>query len=90
MSHVTHDSSRVKKTVYYTSKDWNLTEYENYPVVCATHCHLQATGYRYVTPPGKFNKSGFQCFGCKQKAPDDIIVIWKLINWDKLEWSGIQ
>lgn len=77
------------KTVYYTSKDWNITEYENYPVGCVTHRHSVAKGYRYVTPPGQFNR-GFQCFGCQKKAPDDIIVIWKFINWDKLLWSEIQ
>ena len=89
MSYVTHDITHVKKTVYYTSKDWGITEYENYPVGCVTHHHKQAKGHRYVTSSGRFNQ-GFQCFRCHLKAPDDVITVWVLLNWDKLNWSEIQ
>ena len=87
MSYELQPNSSLDRTVYYTSKDWDITEYQNYP--CVTHHHQQADGYRYVTPPGHFNR-GFQCYGCKQKAPDEVITVWVLLNWDKLEWSEIQ
>ena len=87
--HVVHVNSSAKKTVYFTSKDWNITEYSNYPAACVTHRHEEERGYRYVTSPSIFNK-GFQCRVCHQKAPEEIIVIWKLLNWDILDWSEIQ
>jgi len=80
MSHVVHTRSSVKKTVYYTSKDWNITEYSNYPVACVTHIH-EDTRFRYVTSPGEFKK--FQCRNCHLRAPEDIIVIYHLLNWDE-------
>ena len=94
MSHtslVHHPDSSVSKTVYFVKDDWDITKYHYDPEAYVTHTCHDTTGYdfRYVTPADIFLPK-FQCMECNLKAPDEVITVWVLLNWDKLNWSEIQ
>lgn len=75
------------KTLFEDDSGWSITEYEGYFHAAMTHkCktvnnnnnRANITTYLPGDLPGKH-----RCSWCSTEAPDHIITIWTLLNWDK-------
>lgn len=74
-----------KKTLYEDESGWGITEYKGYINAAMTHkCKTSNNNnkpYSHLTG----NLSGkHRCSWCRAPAPDHIITLWTLLNFDRL------
>ena len=87
--------SKIPKTLYEDSSGWGITEYEGYKQAAMTHKCKNSDGA--MTSNITTNKPNVtvvhltgslsgkhRCSYCRKEAPDHIIALWTLYNWDNI------
>lgn len=84
----------VKFTVFFEEGDWAVKTYPNNHIINLTHKHKNGTTYvipfRYQCIDEELEVCGprthYGCHVCHKKAPDSVVVVWTLLNWDN--WNN--
>jgi len=86
------------KTLYEDESGWGITKYKGYTQAAMTHKCKNSEGsasaderlnltqqYHTTNIHLTGNLSGkHRCSCCRAEAPDHIITLWTLFNWDKM------
>jgi len=73
-------SVTAEKKTYMTEGDWSVIEYIAYPIPSLTHQHGDSEAH--TIPFGSTVKENYTCAWCSERAPESLITIWHLLNFD--------
>lgn len=67
--------------ILITEDDWSIRKYEVHPWSSLVHTHIEG-GAGYVMAAGSAVLEGYRCYKCRSKAPESLITVWTLLNFD--------
>ena len=84
--------NEIKFTVFFEEGDWSVKTYPSNDIINITHKHKNGTTYvipfkHCVTKARVHDKQmcNYGCHVCHDKAPESIVVVWKLLSWENWE-----
>jgi len=74
---------------FFKDGDWAIKSYPRNGILNITHKHKNGTTYiipfRYCVTRNKGHDTSvcdYGCHVCHEKAPESVVVVWKLLNWE--------
>ena len=80
-----HETYNCKRWILGTNDNW-----DNGVHIILHKCNVLSRSYNVVLNPYLPNGKGGTCLGCKKKAPDEIITVAVLYNWDYYQYRDLN